>query len=92
MQKSKVKSQLLLISCPCCQSKLWIDPVTQEVIQFEKDRGKKKKSLDELLLKEKKRKSEFDRKFEATTELEKERWKKAEEKFKKALTDAEMEE
>ncbi len=79
------------IICPCCQSILWTDPVTQEVIQFEKRGGKKKESLDELLEKEKKRRGEFERKFEATAELRKKRKKKAEEGFKKALIEFEKE-
>ena len=79
------------IICPCCHSILWTDPITQEVIQFEKRGGKKKESLEELLEKEKKRKGEFKRKFEATAELGKKRKKKAEEGFKKALTEFEKE-
>jgi hypothetical protein len=91
MEKVKGKKQVFQIICPCCQSILWADPVTQEVIQFEKRGAKKKKSLEELLQKEKKRKSEFERKFEATAELGKKRKKKAEEGFKKALTEFEKE-
>ena len=92
MEKEKGKKQVFQFICPCCQSILWADPVTQEVIQFEKRGAKKKESLDELLQKEKKRKSEFERKFEATAELSKKRKKKAEEGFKKALTEFEKEE
>lgn len=91
MGNAKKKEKIFKTICPICQSLLWIDSVTQEVIQSEKKGGKKKKSLDELLLKEKKRKGEFERKFEATAELEKKRWKTAEEKFKKALTEVENE-
>ena len=79
------------IICPCCQSILWTDPVTQGVIHFEKKGGKKKESLEELLQKEKKRRGEFERNFEATAELERKKKKKAEEGFKKALTDLEKE-
>jgi len=91
MEKVKQKKQVFQIICPCCQSILWADPVTQEVIQFERKGAKKKESLEELLQKEKKRKSEFERKFEATAELGKKRKKKAEEGFKKALTEFEKE-
>jgi len=87
MDKAKEKKQVFQIICPCCQSILWTDPVNQEVIQFEKKGGKKKESLEELLQKEKKRKGEFERKFEATAELEKKKKKRAEEGFKKALTE-----
>ena len=70
---------------------LWIDPVTQEVMKF--DRAKKEKgSLDSLLIKEKKRRKGFERKFEATAELQKERQKKAKEQFEKALTNFEKDE
>jgi hypothetical protein len=89
MEKAKEKKQVFQIICPCCQSILWADPITQEVIQFEKRGAKKKESLDELLEKEEKRKSEFERKYEATAELGKKRKKKAEEGFKKALTEFE---
>ena len=81
----KNKKEVFQVVCPCCQSLLWLDPVSQEVIQSKKGAAKKKRTLDELLLKEKERKSGFERKFEATAELEKERKKKAEEGFKKAL-------
>ncbi len=89
MEKVKGKKQVFHIICPCCQSILWVDPFTQEVIQFERKGAKKKESLEELLQREKKRKSEFARKFEATAELGKKRKKKAEEGFEKALTEYE---
>ena len=91
MESVKKKDRVFQILCPCCQSLLWVDSVTQEVVQSEKGAGKKKKSLDDLLMKEKKRKSEFDRKFEATAELEKKKKEKIEEGFKKALTQIEKE-
>jgi len=86
MKNLKKKSEVFQLLCPCCHSALWIDPVTREVIQFEKKGKKKKGSLEELLLKEKKKKEEFDRKFQATAELEKKKRKKAQEKFAEALT------
>lgn len=91
MESVKKKEKVFQILCPCCQSLLWIDSVAQEVVQSEKGAGKKKKSLDDLLMKEKKRKSEFDRKFEATAELEKKKKEKIEDGFKKALTQTEKE-
>ena len=92
MENTKKKEEVFQTLCPCCQSLLWIDSVSQEVIQSKKGGGKKKKSLDDLLLKEKKKKGEFDRKFEATAELEKKKKEKVEEGFKKALTKVEREE
>ena len=79
------KLDVFRVNCPVCRTVLWIDPVSQEVVKTEKSK-KKKGTLDELLEKEKKRKSEFDRKFEATAELEKEKKKKAHEKFAEVLT------
>jgi hypothetical protein len=73
------------VNCPVCRAVLWIDLVSQEVVKSEKSQ-KKKGTLDELLEKEKKRKGEFDRKFEATAELEREKKKKAHEKFAEAFT------
>ena len=55
MESVKKKDRVFQILCPCCQSLLWVDSVTQEVVQSEKGAGKKKKSLDDLLMKEKKR-------------------------------------
>ena len=78
------------IQCPGCQKVLWIDPVTQQVIRTEK--GKRKKgTLDDLLVQEKKKREGFDRKFEATSEMQKERKEKARELFEKALTNIEKE-
>ena len=47
---------------------------------------KKKGSLDDLILKEKKKKEEVDRRFSATAELAKERQNLAKEKFEKAFS------
>ena len=85
------KSSVFRVSCPVCRSALWIDPVSQGVVKSEKSK-KKKGSLDDLLEKEKKRRSEFDRKFEATAELEREKKKKAQEKFAEVLTKMEPDE
>lgn len=79
------KSSVFHVNCPVCRSILWIDPTSQNVVKSERSK-KKKGSLDELLEKEKKRTSEFARKFEATAELEKEKKKKAHEMFAEALT------
>lgn len=91
MKNAKKKGDVFQLHCPCCRTLLWIDPVSQEVIQSEKA-AKKKGTLEELLLKEKKKKEGFDRKFQATAELERKKWKKAQEKFKKAFTEYEKEE
>jgi hypothetical protein len=85
MKAGKKSSQVFQIKCPCCHSHLWIDTLTSTVIKSEKGK-KEKESLDILLQKEKKKKMEFDRKFEATSEMQEERRKRAQEIFKKALT------
>jgi hypothetical protein len=48
-------------------------------------------TLDDLLVQEKKKREEFERKFEATSEMQKERKKKAREIFEKALTNIDEE-
>ena len=85
MKAEKEKKKVFRIQCPGCQKVLWIDPVSQQVIRSE--RGKRKKSsLDDLLVREKKKREGFERKFEATSEMQKERKLKAREIFEKALT------
>jgi len=88
--ESQKKRGVFQVNCPICHAILWVDPLTQGVIKSEK--GKKKKdSLDDLLLKEKKRVKAFDRKFEATAELEKKKREKLSLEFEKALSDVEEE-
>ena len=85
MKAEKEKKKVFRIQCPGCQKVLWVDPVSQQVIRSE--RGKRKKSsLDDLLVREKKKREGFERKFEATSEMQKERKLKAREIFEKALT------
>lgn len=85
MKEKEHTEGVFSVVCPCCQAIVWVDSSTQGVVKFEKDGGKKKESLDDLLLRERKRTSEFGRKFEATAELEKKKKEKAKEKFEKAL-------
>jgi len=72
------------VTCPCCQAILWVDPLARSVIKSEKA-ARKKESLDDLLLKEKKKQEAFETKFEATAEIEKQKRQKAKEKFEKAF-------
>lgn len=90
MTKSKEKSSVFQVDCPSCSAQLWIDPKSEAVIKSEKGKVKRS-SLDELLLKEKKKKEEADKRFTATAELAKERQKKARERFEKALTEVDQE-
>jgi hypothetical protein len=85
MTEGKTKAEVFEIVCPCCHSILWVDGISREVVKTEKHAAKKKGSLDELLEKEKKRRDEFERKFEATAELERQKKEKAKEAFEKAL-------
>jgi len=89
--KASDKKEVFQITCAHCHFLLWVDPVTKEVIKSEKGE-RKKDSLDELLLKEKKRIDGFDRKFDATAELEKKKWNKVKEKFEKALNEFDKDE
>ncbi len=90
MKMEEEKKKVFCIHCPGCQKVLWIDPVTQQVIKSEM--GKRKKgSLDELLVREKKKREGFERKFEATSEMQRERKEKAREIFEKALTNIDKE-
>ncbi len=82
------KNPVFEILCPCCRAALWIDAVSRTVVKSEKGAGREKSSLDELLSKEKLRREGFERKFEATAELEKRKQEKAREKFERALSEA----
>jgi uncharacterized Zn finger protein (UPF0148 family) len=79
------KTGVFEVVCPCCQSVLWVDAASRQVVKTEKHAAKKRGTLDELLEKEKKRKEGFDGKFEATAELERQKKEKAREAFEKAM-------
>jgi hypothetical protein len=85
MTEGKSKPGVFEVVCPCCQSVLWVDGISREIVKTERQAAKKKGSLDDLLEKEKKRRDEFGRKFEATAELERQKKEKAKEAFEKAL-------
>jgi uncharacterized protein with von Willebrand factor type A (vWA) domain len=87
MTETNDEPHVFSIVCPCCGATLWIDGQTKSVLRSEKAK-KAKGSLDDLLVKEHKRQSEFDRKFDATFELQKEKQSKADELFQKALEKA----
>jgi len=88
MAETKDKPRVFQVTCPCCGALLWVDGETRSVMKSEKAK-KPKGSLDDLLVKEKARTDQFDRKFDATFELQKEKHNKADELFKKALEKAE---
>ncbi|MGQ9472010.1 MAG: hypothetical protein ACUVR0_10020 [Candidatus Aminicenantales bacterium] len=84
---AKEKRDIFEVTCPHCQSSMWIDAASRTVLKVEKGAGKKK-SLDELLAREQERRATFNRKFEATAELERRKKEKAREKFAAALKKA----
>lgn len=88
MADTKDKPGVFQVTCPCCGALLWVDGEARAVMKSEKAK-KAKGSLDDLLVKEKTRTDQFDRKFDATFELQKEKHNKADELFKKALENAE---
>jgi Zn-finger nucleic acid-binding protein len=89
MAETKDDSHVFSVVCPCCGATLWLDGGTKSVLRSEKAK-KAKGSLDDLLVKEHKRQGEFDRKFDATFELQREKHSQADELFKKALEKAEQ--
>lgn len=72
------------VICPHCGASIWIDASLRRVLKVERGQ-KKKESLEDLLARERERRAAFERKFEATAELEKKKKEKAREKFRKAL-------
>jgi hypothetical protein len=84
MTMGKEKKKVFEVQCPDCHSVLWIDGISGKVIKSDKTK-KKRGTLEDMLQKEKDRKSEFSHKFEATAEMQKEKRKKAEEKFRDAF-------
>jgi hypothetical protein len=72
------------VVCPCCRAVIWVEAATGIVVKTEKA-AKVKESLDELLLKEKKKKDGFETKFEATAELEKKKRELAQDRFARAF-------
>lgn len=81
---TETKDSIFPVVCPCCGAKLWLDTEARAILKSEKA-ARKKSSLDDLLIKEKKRTEGMDHKLEATFELQKKKHAEAEEKFKKAL-------
>jgi len=72
------------VICPHCGASIWIDAFLKSVLKVEKGQ-KKKESLEDLLAREREKRASFERKFEATAELEKKKKEKAREKFRRAL-------
>jgi hypothetical protein len=84
------KEKVIEVVCSCCGAVLWVDVSTGNVVKSEKA-AKKKESLEDLLLREKKKQEGFATKLEATAELERKKLAKAKEKFDRAFIKAEKE-
>ncbi len=84
MTETRKKAGVFKVLCPCCEATIWVDPATEGVIKSEKA-PKKKSSLDDLLLREKKKAEGMDHKLEATFELQKKKHDEAEARFKSAF-------
>ena len=83
-QMDKETKGLFCVPCPCCHTRLWIDPQTETVIKTEKA-PRKKSSLEDLLVKERKKKEGADLKFLSTAELARRKKEEARDKFAKAF-------
>jgi hypothetical protein len=81
-------SKVFKVECPCCGSLLWIDSTHKVAIKYDKKR-KKKGTLDDLILKERKRRAGFETRLESTAELARERQKEAQKRYKEALNQLE---
>jgi hypothetical protein len=84
MTDTQGKGGVFKVLCPCCEATIWVDAATEGVIKSEKA-PKKKSSLDDLLLREKKKAEGMDHKLEATFELQKKKHDEAEARFKSAF-------
>jgi len=76
--------KIIEVICPKCHSVLFIDVETKKVVQHKKSE-KPKHSFDDLLRKEKEKKSQTEERFLSAKELEKTKKKKAEDIFKKSF-------
>ena len=75
---------IIEVTCPKCNSSLWIDVDKREVVQHKK--GKKQlSSFEDLLAKEKKKKESTEETFNSAQKLEKAKKKRAEEFFNKSF-------
>ncbi len=76
--------KIIEITCPKCNSRLWVDVEEKKVVQHKKGE-KKLSSFEALLEKEKIKKEKTEETFMSARELEKAKKKKAEELFNKSF-------
>ena len=84
MAERQAKGGVFKVVCPCCGAALWIDPEAEGIIKSEKA-AKAKSSLDDLLLREKKKAEGMDHKLEATFDLQRKKHDEAEARFRSAF-------
>lgn len=84
--------KMIEVNCPGCNAKLWIDAETGDVVQHKHEGNKAKSSIEDMLLKEKLKKENVDRRFMQAKNLEEEKKKKAEALFNSKLFNDENEE
>ncbi len=80
----KDEKDVFSINCPCCHTRLWIDPKSRAIIKSEKA-AREKSSLADLLAKEKKKQEGMDHRFATTAELARKKKEEARDKFTKAF-------
>ncbi|MFO7866109.1 MAG: hypothetical protein R6V02_04760 [Candidatus Aminicenantes bacterium] len=73
------------MTCPICRSRIWVERHTLDVIKSEKSQ-KIKESLDELLEKERSKKTQMENKLASTAAMTRERKKQAEDKFSRVFS------
>jgi len=77
------KSKVIKVSCPLCKSVLWINIDKKEIIKLERNKSKRKISLEELLEQEEKKQKSLDNKMESISEIQDHKKREAEKKFEK---------
>lgn len=78
--------KIIEVTCPKCNSSLWVDVDKKEVVQHKKG-AKQLSSFEDLLAKEKKKKETTEETFDSARKLEEAKKKKAEEIFNKNFKD-----
>ncbi|MFC2091706.1 hypothetical protein ACFLTD_02935 [Elusimicrobiota bacterium] len=81
-----IKKTEHIITCPCCETELWIDKETGGILKYVKP-VKDKNNFDGLMAKYKKEQSGFDTAFKKAFSRETQRKKLLEKKFKSAVKD-----
>jgi len=84
-KNKKQGTRVFKVECPCCGSLLWIDADQKVALRYDKKK-KSKGDLDDLILKEKKRKAGFETRLQSTAELAREKQKEAQKRYNEAFT------